>query len=636
MKEALLGKSHTFIDRLTFISGILICIYIFYATFFGPYKTTIVHRTIFLAVMLMIFFYSIKPQGKTKLAFVINNLLVCSTVFAALYVVFFYEQIIRSISTSYMSSLDLIVGLILILVVLEATRRTNILFFIFVLIAIAYTIYGQYIPGFFKHPGVSYERFIYLSSFSNEGIFGLGLSVASTYLFMFMIFGSVLQGTGADKFFFKIANCFVGKTRGGPAKAAVVASSLMGTMSGSSMANVVAVGSITIPLMKNVGFKPHIAAAIETLASEGGQIMPPIMGAAAFIMAEITGIPYGEIAIAAIVPAVLYYVSAFVVVDLEAAKLNIKGMDKSEIPDFKSVMASGFHYIIPIILLFYLLMYTKYSAMYAGIIATIATIVVAQFKAHSRMGVKKILESFSLGSRSAAEVTAMIGAVGLIQQSIVVTGLGARMTELFMSFSSGNPVILLIIAMIVSVLLGMGMPTPIAYMLTAVFIGPSMVEAGFPMIAAHMFLFFFAIKSGSTPPVAVVAMVAAGIAQADWWKTGWKAFQYCIPGFIIAYAFVFQPQLLLIGNASEIVFSCLTATIGTIGISIALQGYFLTRMSNWERLILALGSLFMIDVRIWSSLLGLLIVLGVTYIQIKKSKSQKYSDQKSNHLEKNV
>lgn len=614
------GSYGFIIEGLVSAFGILTTAYIFYATIWGPYKTTIVHRAIFLAVMLLIFFYSRKTLGKTRLSFALDTLMVSATFFAGFYTIIFYDRIIRAIGASYLTTLELVVGLILILVVLEATRRTNLLFFLFVLIAIFYIIFGKYFPGVFAHPGIGFERFIYLSAFSNEGIFGLGLSVASTYLFMFMLFGSVLQGTGADSFFFKLANCLVGKTRGGPAKAAVIGSSLMGTMSGSSIGNVVAVGTITIPLMKKVGFKPYVAAAIETLASEGGQLMPPIMGAGAFIMAELTGIPYWSIAKAAIIPALLYYVSAFVVVDLEAAKLNIRGMDPREVPSFKSTMISGAHYLIPIILLFYLLMVTRYTATMAGIIATVAIIVVAQLRPESRIGIKGILRTFDQGARGAAEVTAMIAAVGLIQQAVVVTGLGARMTELLMSFSHGSPVLILIISMFVSILLGMGMPTPIAYMLTAVFIGPAMVDAGIPKLAAHMFLFFFAIKSGSTPPVAVVAMVAASIAQADWWKTGWKAFQYCIPGFIIAYAFVFYPSLLLVGSLSEVVLTCFTALLGTIGVTVVLQGYFLTPMALWERIIFFIGSILLIEIHMLNNLIGILMVGSVIYSQIKKKK----------------
>ena len=361
--------------------AVLFTIYMFYATIEGPYKTTIVHRALFLVVMLFIFFSSENPlkigkQGKHKaLAKTIDWILIIASVVSLGYVVVYYDKILGAMGASSLSNWEILFGVLIVVGVLEMARRTNTAFFILGLLGVAYTIWGNYLPGMFNHPGMSFKRMIFLTAFSEEGIFGLGLSVASTYLFMFIMFGAALTGTRASVYLMHLCNGLVGHMDGGPAKTAVIGSGLMGAVSGSSIANVVSTGSITIPLMKKLGFKPHIAAAIEVTASEGGQLMPPVMGAAAFIMAEITGIPYATIALAAIIPAVLYYFNAYYIVHFEAKKSGIKGLSKEEVPNWKKVIAESWHVLIPILVLFYLLMVEAYTAMFAGFTCIILTIV---------------------------------------------------------------------------------------------------------------------------------------------------------------------------------------------------------------------------------------------------------------------
>jgi TRAP transporter 4TM/12TM fusion protein len=599
-----------FVEKIVTLFAVSICAYVIYATLWGPYKTTIVHHAIFLGVMLIIFFWSKSPLGKSRRLFYVDTLLIICILITQGYVVFFWEDILTAIGGTYLTTFQIVVGCGIIFTVLEAVRRVSIGLFLIALAAIAYILFGNFIPGALSHAGIGFKRFVYLTAFSFEGIFGLGLAVASTYLFMFILFGSALQQTGAADFFLKLTNAMVGQTRGAPAKCAVVASGLTGTVSGSSIANVVTTGSFTIPLMKRMGFQPHVAGAIEVLSSEGGQLMPPVMGAGAFLMAELTGIPYWSIVVAAIIPALLYYVSAFVVVDMEAAKLKMKGTKGAYSEKMWSIWGEGWHYLLVLLLLFYLLLITGLTATFCGLIATLAIIVLSQLRRKTRIGLSQIFAIFDKGARSAAEVTALIGTIGIVQQAFTVTGLGQTISDTLVTAAGGNPILLLIMAMGIALLLGMGVPTPIAYLISAIFVAPALTDVGFTQMAAHLFLFFFAIKSGSTPPIAVVAVVAAGIAQSNWWKTAWRSFLYSLPGFCIAYAFMFHPEYLMQGRWTDILLNFIFGIIGTAGIAFALQRYLLTKLKLWEAGLLGVASFTMVV----TSLLPTLVALGIVFI----------------------
>jgi TRAP transporter 4TM/12TM fusion protein len=579
---------HEIIEKVVSLFAVLLCAYIFYATIWGPYKTTIVHRAIFLGVMIIIFFWSTKPLGKGHVAFFIDTFLLIAAVFSLGYVVIFWKNILEAIGGTYLSPVQLLAGMLIILVVLEAVRRISLPLFAIALCAIAYTFFGNYVPGAFSHAGMGFKRFIYLTAFSHEGVFGLGLAVASTYIFMFMLFSTALQQTGASDFFLKLTNSLVGKTRGGPAKSAVLASGLTGSMIGSSIGNVVTTGSITIPLMKKSGFMPHVAAAIEVVASEGAQLVPPIMGAGAFLMAELTGIPYSRIALAAIIPAVLYYVSVFIVIDLTAVKIGMRGLRETE--KTRKIILQGIHYLIPITMLFYLLLVMRLSPTYAGLITVLITVAINQIQKKTRFGVVGIYSIFANGTKMCAELTALIAVIGVVQQAFTITGLGHRLSEIILSAAGGYPILALVMAMAISIILGMGLPTPIAYLLSGIFVAPALVEMGFPELGSHLFIFFFAIKSGSTPPIAVVAVVAAGIARANWWKTAWLSFVYSLPGFFIAYSFVLYPGYLMEGTWTDILITSSCGLIAVSGFSFAMQRYLLTDLAFPKSLLLGFGS----------------------------------------------
>ncbi|MBW1711698.1 MAG: TRAP transporter fused permease subunit [Deltaproteobacteria bacterium] len=597
------------------ISGLSVslCAYISYATIWGPYKTTIVHRAIFLAVMLIIFFNTSKPLGRRRLARGTDLFLTGLTIFSFGYVIVFWERILAAVGATYLTPIKVFVGFCLIALMMESVRRISLPLMGIALAAILYTLLGNYVPGEFGHPGMGFKRFIYLTAFSHEGIFGLGVAVASTYLFMFMLLSKAFQETQASDFFFKLANALVGRTRGGPAKTAVIASGLTGTIIGSSIGNVATTGSITIPMMKRTGYPPHTSGAIEVLASEGAQMMPPIMGAGAFLMAEMTGIPYTDIAWAAVIPAFLYYVSAFVVVDLESVKLGLKGVARPDkiIP----VLRQGAQFLIPLAVLTYLLLVARFTAMYAGMVTVLVTIVLNQVRRSSRISTAKVVGIIDKGTRISADIVAMIGCLGIVQQAFTITGLGPRLSDLLISMAGSNVLVLLFMALVVCIILGMGMPTPIAYLLCAVFVAPALVKVGIPEMAAHLFLFYFAIKSGSTPPIAVVAVVAAGIAQANWWKTAWKSFVYSLPGAIIAFAFAFDQSYLMSGPTARIVITSVFGLLGTVGVAAALLGRFLTKLSLWQATLLFVGSGVMMFKGLTGSLIGLTVCLPVLVAQ---------------------
>ncbi|MHB9097941.1 MAG: TRAP transporter permease [Syntrophales bacterium] len=609
--------------------SVLFTIYMFYATIEGPYKTTIVHRALFLVVMLFIFFSSENPLkiGKTgkynTLSKVIDWTLIVASIVSLGYVVLYYEKILSAMGASSLSNWEIFLGVLIVICVLETARRTSMSFFILGILGVAYTMWGNHLPGMLNHPGMSFRRMIFLTSFTEEGIFGIGLSVASTYLFMFILFGAALTGTRASVYLMHLCNGLVGHKDGGAAKTAVIGSGLMGMVSGSSIANVVAVGSITIPLMKRLGFKPHIAAAIEVTASEGGQLMPPVMGAAAFIMAEITGISYTTIAIAAIIPALLYYFNAFNIVHFEAKKNGIRGLAKGEIPDWKKVLAESWHVLIPILVLFYLLMVESYTAMFAGFVCIILTIGAAELRPATRIPLRAIFDIMENGVRDVAGIMAILAGLGLITQAIVITGLGARLSEILVALVGGSAIGIVLISVVITLILGCGMPTPIAYVLVAMFVGPAMVTAGFPLLATHMFLFYFAIKSGSTPPVAVVAAVAAGIAGADFWKTAIKSTVFSLSSSLIAFGFLYNPTLLLVGNPLRIFIDSVAACFGAYAMAATVQGWLFTRCTLLERIALFAGAACLIFPELITDIVGAAIVGMLMYFSYRKSKTEK-------------
>lgn len=603
------------------IVGLGLFAYMAYATLFGPYKTTVVHLAIFAAATLFIAFLGRERsslRGFRSAQWALDVVMAGAAVGSMLYLIIEYERLLTLWGSTYLTEMDVWAGLVMIVVALEAARRQSIVLALLGAAGAAYMLFGDSLPGVFSHAGMDLQRFTYVVSYTSEGIFGTGLKVAATYLFMFMMFGATLQATKTGDFIMKLANAGLGRQTGGAAKGAMLASAGLGTMVGSSVGNVVATGSFTIPLMIRTGFKRHVAAAVETNTSEGAQLVPPIMGAAAFIMAQLTGIPYPTIAVAAILPALLYYLSLYWVIHIEALKEGLSGLPESEIPSLRESLADGWHLLIAPVLLFYLLIVESYTASYASLIALAVALVIGSLRAVTRVPLSELIGQLDEGVKQAAAITALIISIGLLQAAIVATGLGPRLTEIILAISDGSLIITALLAVIAATLLGMGMPTPIAYLLLAMFAAPALITAGAPKLGTHLFLFYFAIKSGSTPPVALVAVVAAGIARANWWKTSVTAFVHSLPGFIVAFMFLYSEALLMQADWTVIILTAFTASVGVFAMAAGIQGWCGDWVSWPERALLVGAAVSMINPGNLTDLVGLLLVGGILAFRLMR------------------
>lgn len=595
-----------FRERALSALAVLLACYMVYATVYGPYRTTIVHMSLYLGASLVIYFLAeVKEKGRFGPAF--DWFFALISAFATLYIVIEYQRISGLISARLMTPTDIAIGAALVISAVEAARRQSTVFAVLAVICILYTIFGQYAPGLLRHPGLSLERFIFLSGFGPEGIFGMGLSVAVNYLFMFMLMGAAFRTVGTTGFMLDFSTALFGRSMGGAGKTSLLASVGLGTVVASPTANVALTGSMTIPMMKESGYSPEQAAAIEVLNSEGAQMVPPILGIAAFIMVELTGISYATVVLASIVPATLYYLSAWIIIDLEARKRGLN-QNKGSFSEAPKIFLGGLHLIFPIFALFFLIFYMDYTPAYAGMVCFGLSLVCAQIKSTSRFGPKRLYEIIDLGVREAVKITGFCVALGLIQQALTVTGLGVRMSEILLVFSGGYDFGMLCVALVAVIFLGLGLPTPLAYTLGAIFVAPPLVELGFPLLGVHMFIFFFAIKSGSTPPVAIVAVVGAAIAKANWWNTALLSFYYSIPGWLVAFAFVYEPALLFeFASVGEFLWPALVTTVGVGLLSVVLVGYFGGRLSTLERVVLTIASIALIVPEYMSSLAGLAV-----------------------------
>lgn len=504
-----------------------------------------------------------------------------------------------------------VLGVIATLLVLEATRRM--VGWALPILAIIFLIYGfvgPWLPGPLAHRGFDVERIaatLYLTDF---GIGGTPLQVSSTYVAIFVIFAAFLDVSGVGHFFIEWSYAALGWMRGGPAKVSIFASAMMGTVSGSAVANVVATGTFTIPIMKRTGLRPAFAGAVEAVASSGGQIMPPVMGAAAFIMVEILGTTYSAVMAAAIVPAILYFIALFAMVDFEVAKLGIVGLPRSELPSPWKIFKERWHLILPLALLIYLLVWVQYTPTKAAFLSLIAVIAVGLVRRTTRMGPQKIGRGLRQGAMSMLEVAAACSCAGIIIGVMMISGLALRLSALLIAFSGGSLFVLMFLTMLVSLILGMGLPTSAVYVVLATMVVPAMVDMGVDLLAAHMFVFYFGVLANVTPPVAIAAYAAAGLAGAKSSSTGLIAFRLALPGFILPFMWAYNPALILNGSAVDVLIAVATALLGVLALAGGLQGY-LFGIARWhERLLLGAGALALMKPGITTDLVGLLL-LGI-------------------------
>jgi TRAP transporter 4TM/12TM fusion protein len=577
----------------------------------------------FAMVLTFLFHPFLKRKGRPKPTIVDYSLAFMGAT-VGLYVVFEYHQLAFRIGTA--NNLDLIMGLAAILLVLEGTRR--LLGWSMPIIAIVFLLYayfGEYAPGFLAHGGFDLHRILSHMYLATEGIFGIPLGVSANYIILFIVMGAFLQESGTGLLFFELAHSLFGRVRGGPAKMSVISSALFGTISGSAIANVVVDGWLTIPLMKRTGYKAHVAGAVEAVASTGGQLMPPVMGAAIFVMSEIVGVPYIRICLHAAIPAILYYTALFIMVDLEADKMGLKGLPGSELPNSWKVIRRGWHLLAPLFLLIYLLAILEWSPMRSAFFAIIFTPFVSLLRKSTRMNFRKIIEALKQGALGALEIALACACAGIIVGIFSLTGLGVALSNVLIETAGGSLLLLLFLTMIASLILGMGLPTTACYIILAVLVAPVLVKMGVDIIAAHLFVFYFGIISVITPPVAMAAYVGAGIANASPFKTGWYASKLGLNGFIIPYMFVYGNALLWKGTAAEIALAAVSGVIGSAALACAIQGWFLSSMGFWKRIILCIGALLLIKPGLFSDAIGygiVAIICSYEYFIYRKNRRQ--------------
>ena len=536
-----------------------------------------------------------------------------------IYILVNYQQLILRAGT--VTPVDTFMGVLGMLMVIEAARRiVGLPIVIVVLCFLAYGFFGRYMPGPLAHRGLTVNQMVGHLFYTTEGVFGIPMGVSSTFIFLFILFGAYLEKTGLGKFFIDIANAIAGWASGGPAKVAVISSALQGTISGSSVANVVGSGSFTIPMMKKLGYHKNFAGAVEAAASTGGQLMPPVMGAAAFLMAEFVGIPYMEVVKAAIVPAVLYFLGVFLGVHFEAKKNKLKGTPRNELPPWVKIMKEEGHLAIPLIAIIGLLAsgYTPMKAALAGIIISIAT---AMLRANTRMDFNDIIDGLVKGARGALGVLIACASAGIIIGIVTKTGVGLKLASALVDVAAGNFMLLLFCTMITSLILGMGVPTTANYVITSTIAAPALIQLGVPILAAHMFVFYFGIIADITPPVALAAYAGSAISGGDPLKTGVNASKLGIAAFIIPYVFVLSPQILGINaSAGSIILTTCTALIGMAGVSAAMIGYLAAKANIFERLLLLAGGLMLIDPRLMTDAVGIGILAFVLFMQLLRRK----------------
>ncbi len=575
------------------------------------------HHAIHVGLILMLGFAlypAFKKTSRKKIAWY-DWILIA---FSAVMPVYVFIRYPTFISTGFQGdTIDIVMGTILIVLVLICSRRLSgwalpILSVIFLL----YALFGRHFPGIFQHRGYSWHRIVTYLTTDIYGIYGTSIKVSATYIVLFIIFGEVMNKCGMGQFFNDIANAIAGHTKGGPAKVAVLASGFLGSINGSAVANVVTTGTFTIPLMKKTGYSKEFAGSVEATASVGGQLLPPIMGAAAFVMAETLGVKYSAVITAAVIPALIYYLGIIIQVQMRATKDNLVGLPKDQMPRIRDVMKERGHLLIPILFLLYMLIFSGVIVIRGAFWTIIVTIVVAQLRPISRMSFKDICDAFVSGAKSTVSVAMACACVGIIVGVCGMTGFALNVAHAIISIGKQSLMLTLLFTMVTCMILGMGLPSIPSYLITATIAAPALVELGQPEIAAHMFCFYFAMFANLTPPVALASFAAAGLSGGSPMKTGWQSVRLALAGFIVPFMFVFNPQLLLndvtVLTGIQVV---LTACIGVVLIAAAVEGYLFGRMNVILRILAGVGAYLLIDSGLLTDGLGIICLVLIVLAQ---------------------
>lgn len=609
------------VGKLVMVLAVAMSSFHFYTSGFGlllAQKQGAVHLAFTLSLVFLLYPASPK-QSKTSGIPFYDWLLAALAAGSALYIVVFFNELVTRAGLPTRG--DLIAGFVLIITLLEATRRiSNPVLPCLAIVALLYCYFGRSMPEMIRHRGFSIERIINHMYLGGEGIFGTPLEVSSTFVFMFILFGSVLEKTGLGKFVIDLSMALAGWSTGGPAKVAVVSSGLMGTISGSSVANVCTTGMFTIPLMKSVGYQPHFAGAVEAVASTGGQIMPPVMGAGAFIMAQFLGVPYIEVAIAAVVPALLYYFAVMVQVHFEATKLGLKGLSRAQLPPLLPLLRAKGFLLLPLVAIIYMLLagYTPLMAAFYGIVTSF---VLSWLSKETRLTPDRLMEAFEAGARSAIGVACACATVGMVVGMGTLTGLALRIAGAIVAMAGGSKILTLFYTMGASLVLGMGLPTTANFIVTGTMAAPALLKLGVPAMAAYMFVFYFGIAADLTPPVALAAYAGAGIAGSDPMKTGVTAFKLALAGFIVPYIYVYNPILLFIdAQPLPMIQAVITAMIGVFLLAMSTIGFYKVEMAWYMRIAAFVGALGLLIPGTMSDLGGLAVLVLIYAVQTMRAK----------------
>lgn len=633
--EASKARKHTgLMGKITTLIAIIMSLFHLYTAGFGTLlsvKQRSIH-IIFAFTLGFLLFPASKKSDRSKPS-KLDYILIIANIIVFGYLFVFVEEI--AFKGGNLNTIDILLGSLAMLLTLEVTRRAvgpelPIVAIIFIL----YARFGPYMPGLLGHRGFAWDRIINHMYLTLEGILGIPISVSSTFVFMFILFGTFLDKTGVGEFFIDIAYSLTGHLKSGPAMTAVVASGFMGSISGSSVANTVTTGAFTIPLMKETGYKPYFAGAVEAAASTGGQIMPPVMGAAAFIMAEFTGISYVNIIAAAAIPAILYYFAVGTMVHLEASKLGLKGIPKSELPKFGKIMKKRGYLLIPLFIIIFFLIkgFTPLLSAFWAIMVSVGIAVIATvIKKDGSFNTEKFFNALEQGAKTSVGVVCACACAGMVVGVVTLTGLGLRIAELIITLAQGKLFLTLFLTMIASIILGMGLPTTAKYIVLATMAVPALIKLDVNLMAAHLFILYFGVVADITPPVALAAYAGAGIAGANAMKTGFQAVKLALAAFIVPYIFAYDSSLILVKDvvAGEVIslpfISALpmivSAIIGILCLACAVEGYMISKCKVYERILLFAAAISLLKPGINTDIFGVVVLIVVYMFQRVRRKN---------------
>lgn len=622
MAENVYRKKTKIFSGIVMVVSVALCLFQMYAggiSNISSMTLRTIHWTVISAVAIVSY---PAVKGKKTMRWY-DYILLAASLFATIYVAVVWPTRTIQVSTNdpLFSTLDKVAFLVMTLVILEIARRTTgLALTVTAAIALVYLMFlGPYMPGIFRHRGYSLSRVAPFLLFSSEGVYGSALGTSASFIMLFVLFGDMLEAAGAGKFFIDIAYGIAGRFRGGPAKTAVVSSALMGCVSGSSIANVVTTGTFTIPLMVSSGYKKNSACAIEAVASTGGMIMPPMMGAAAFILAEYVGVSYGEVCWAAILPAVLYYLGLFLCVDKEAAANGLVGQKKEDLPKPLVILKQKGYLLLPLVILIYCLV-RSFSPQKTVFWTILILIAISYLRKESRITPRKACEAMKSAVKGMAPVAAACAAAGLIVGAINLTGVGVNFTSSITRLSGGSPFVALLMTAIAALILGMGLPPVAVYIVVSTVVAPALTQMGFSLFASHLFVFYFGIIGTITPPVALTAYAAAGLIEgASAFKVGVRAFLYGIIAFIVPFVFMYDEAFLLSGTPGHVILAVVTAILALDFISAMLIGYFTTRINWFGRIVCLLVGILLFLPNTYTSLVGI-VLAGVMFFLGKKKR----------------